>query len=295
MITFIENLRLSSYSRVSLLIEYKSKYSRHFFSVGKENSFIFSKFSITSKNSVKRKNNFYLNFSAMDSSFGNKQDNEVDLTGDGGVVKNIKKKGEGVETKEGSFVKVHYKGRLENGDTFDSSFERNEPYSFKIGEGKVIKGWEIGVKSMKVGEKANFTVAPNYGYKKKGIPPIIPPNAKLFFEIELLDSSQEQQNPEGFYNEKVSAAPRTPKEISQDFEKRMQEKTKKPGSFGNFFFISPFRSQTGEKAPWWLNPNITFALAAVILLLVFSTVVSIGGIHQGYVDQDFDANLLKKF
>jgi len=219
---------------------------------------------------------------------------EIDLTGDGGVVKTIIEKGKGSDIKEGSFVKVHYKGWLENGDMFDSSFERSEPYSFKIGEGKVIKGWEIGVKSMKVGEKAKFSITSIYGYKKKGIPPIIPPNADLFFEIELLDLSLQPQETEGFYNEKISTAPRTPKEISEDFEKRMREKTEKKNDFGNFFFISPFRSQTGEKAPWWLNPNITFVLAAGVLLFAFWTVISIGGIHQGYVDQNFDANLLKK-
>mmetsp|Transcript_27319 Transcript_27319/g.56813 ORF Transcript_27319/g.56813 Transcript_27319/m.56813 type:complete len:95 (-) Transcript_27319:82-366(-) len=65
-------------------------------------------------------------------------------------------------------------------------------------------------------------------------------------------------------------------------------------SFENFFFISPFRSQTGEKAPWWLNPNITFILVFFFVIVLFGIVISIGGIHQGYVEKNFDANFLKK-
>jgi len=191
---------------------------------------------------------------------------------------------------EGDMVKVHYKGRLENEFIFDSSYERNEPYSFKIGEGKVIKGWEIGIESMKIGEKAKFFITSSYGYKKKGIPPIIPSNATLFFEIEALDSFGGIETGEGFTGKINSNTPRTAKEISEDFKKRIKENPTKSLNEESFFFISPFRSQTGGKAPWWLNPNITFVLAAIILLLAFSAVLAIGGVHQGYVDQNFDAN-----
>ena len=94
------------------------------------------------------------------------------------------KEGEGLGIKDGFQVKLNYQGQLSDGRVFDSSLTRKKPFSFKIGEGKVIKGWEIGIKSMKVGEKAKFFISSRYGYKKKGIPPIIPPNADLFFEIE---------------------------------------------------------------------------------------------------------------
>merc|ERR1712216_418328 len=63
-----------------------------------------------------------------------------------------------------------------------------KPFSFVLGEGKVISGWEVGIKAMKVGEKSEFFISSQYGYKKKGIPPIIPPNADLFFEIEIIDA-----------------------------------------------------------------------------------------------------------
>mmetsp|Transcript_23617 Transcript_23617/g.47671 ORF Transcript_23617/g.47671 Transcript_23617/m.47671 type:complete len:293 (-) Transcript_23617:1607-2485(-) len=240
----------------------------------------------------KKKGNFSMTNSDQNSLLENEQ---TDLSGDGGVIKKIQKKGNGEHVKEGDFVKVHYKGQLENGETFDSSLDRKEPYSFKLGEGKVIKGWEIGIKSMEVGEKAQFFISSNYGYKKKGIPPIIPPNAKLFFEIDLLESSGKSEVVDGFFDGKTSNVARTPSAISEDFQERISKKNNKPTGFGNFFFISPFRSQTGGKAPWWLNPNITFVLAAAILLIVFSTVVSIGGVHQGYVDESFDANPLNRF
>ena len=87
------------------------------------------------------------------------ENGQKDLSGDGGVIKKIQKKGDGEYVKDGDFVKVHYKGQLENGETFDSSLDRDEPYSFKLGEGKVIKGWEVGIKSMKVGEKAQFFIS----------------------------------------------------------------------------------------------------------------------------------------
>eukprot|EP01121_Diplochlamys_sp_Union-15-3_P013706 TRINITY_DN4290_c0_g2_i2.p1 TRINITY_DN4290_c0_g2~~TRINITY_DN4290_c0_g2_i2.p1 ORF type:complete len:417 (-),score=91.15 TRINITY_DN4290_c0_g2_i2:82-1332(-) len=116
-----------------------------------------------------------------------------DLTGDGGLFKEITKEGTGYEKPEkGSEVSVHYVGKLEDGSVFDSSRDRGRPFEFKLGEGKVIKGWDEGVKTMKKGEIATFTIAPNYGYGATGYPPKIPPNATLTFEIELLSFKNER-------------------------------------------------------------------------------------------------------
>ncbi|KAJ2764248.1 Fork head 1 [Coemansia nantahalensis] len=88
--------------------------------------------------------------------------------------------------KVGDRVVMHYVGRLENGTKFDSSRDRNKPFECKIGVGQLIKGWDEGVPKMSVGEKAKLTITPDYGYGKNGVPGVIPPNATLVFDVELL-------------------------------------------------------------------------------------------------------------
>jgi peptidyl-prolyl cis-trans isomerase A (cyclophilin A) len=95
--------------------------------------------------------------------------------------------GNGPEAAKGDKVKVHYVGTLTNGTEFDSSRKHNEPFDFQIGRGEVIKGWDQGVPGMKVGGKRKLTVPANLGYGARGSPPVIPPNATLVFEVELLD------------------------------------------------------------------------------------------------------------
>ncbi|KAI0562986.1 TPR repeat containing protein [Gracilaria domingensis] len=111
-----------------------------------------------------------------------------DLTGDGGVVKEILTHGENAWQKpeDGDDVSMHYRGTLLDGTEFDSSYERNTPFTFKLGDGKVIKGWDIVGKTMAKGEKAKVTLKPEYAYGENGSPPKIPANATLMFEMELL-------------------------------------------------------------------------------------------------------------
>ena len=97
------------------------------------------------------------------------------------------KVGTGAEAKTGNTVKVHYTGTLTNGTKFDSSHDRNEPFTFTLGAGGVIKGWDEGVVGMKVGGKRKLTIPPDLGYGAMGSPPVIPGNATLLFEIELLE------------------------------------------------------------------------------------------------------------
>lgn len=95
--------------------------------------------------------------------------------------------GTGPSPTVGKPVKVHYTGWLENGTKFDSSVDRGEPFVFGIGAGQVIPGWDEGVMSMKVGGKRKLTIPPQLGYGAAGAGGVIPPNATLIFEIELLD------------------------------------------------------------------------------------------------------------
>lgn len=95
------------------------------------------------------------------------------------------KEGSGPEAKDGDRVTVHYTGTLADGKKFDSSVDRNAPFSFTIGEGRVIKGWDLGVKGMKVGEKRKLTIPSDLAYGDAGFL-TIPAKATLTFEIELL-------------------------------------------------------------------------------------------------------------
>lgn len=117
-----------------------------------------------------------------------------DLTGDGGVMKEILKHGEQgwMKPEDGDEVNMHYRGTLLDGSEFDSSYSRNTPFVFKLGEGNVIKGWDIVGKSMTKGEKAKVTLKPEYAYGETGSPPKIPKNATLVFEMELLSWSSKR-------------------------------------------------------------------------------------------------------
>jgi len=94
--------------------------------------------------------------------------------------------GNGAAATAGQKVKVHYTGWLTNGTKFDSSKDRNDPFVFPLGAGSVIKGWDEGVQGMKVGGKRKLTIPPALGYGARGAGGVIPPNATLVFEVELL-------------------------------------------------------------------------------------------------------------
>jgi len=88
--------------------------------------------------------------------------------------------------KKGQIAVVHYTGVLEDGKTFDSSRDRGKPFKFEVGQGLVIKGWDEGVPKMSVGERAKLTCTADYGYGERGYPGVIPPNATLIFDVELV-------------------------------------------------------------------------------------------------------------
>jgi len=94
--------------------------------------------------------------------------------------------GTGAEAKAGNKVSVHYVGTLTNGTKFDSSRDRGKPFEFGLGAGQVIKGWDQGVAGMKVGGKRKLTIPPSLGYGARGAGGVIPGNATLVFEVELL-------------------------------------------------------------------------------------------------------------
>ncbi len=98
----------------------------------------------------------------------------------------VTKPGTGAKTKKGDLVSVHYTGKLVNGTVFDSSIQRGTPIQFALGEGRVIQGWEQGILGMQVGEKRTLTIPSRLGYGEQGAGGVIPGNATLIFDVELV-------------------------------------------------------------------------------------------------------------
>jgi peptidylprolyl isomerase len=116
--------------------------------------------------------------------------NDADLvTTDSGLKYKEIKVGAGATPTQGQTVTVHYTGTLEDGSKFDSSRDRNSPFSFKLGVGQVIKGWDEGLSTMKVGGRRQLVIPPELGYGARGAGGVIPPNAVLIFDVELLKIS----------------------------------------------------------------------------------------------------------
>lgn len=123
----------------------------------------------------------------------NKAEAELDKISSGfdktntGLRYKILKKGDGHKAGKGNTVSVHYEGSLTNGQVFDSSYKRNQPIDFQLGVGQVIPGWDEGIGMLNVGDKARFVIPSELGYGSAGAGGVIPPNATLVFDVELVD------------------------------------------------------------------------------------------------------------
>nr|CCA14206.1 peptidylprolyl cistrans isomerase putative [Albugo laibachii Nc14] len=122
-----------------------------------------------------------------------KSSNAIDLTGDGGVLKEIYQDGTGETPPDGYEIRAHYTGTLLDGTVFDSSRDRDSEFTFVLGKGNVIKAWDSAFATMKVGERAMLTCKPEYAYGEAGSPPKIPANATLKFDVELLGFAEKKK------------------------------------------------------------------------------------------------------
>jgi FKBP-type peptidyl-prolyl cis-trans isomerase FkpA len=125
--------------------------------------------------------------SAAPAASTNPNPNATEVTMPDGLQYTDEQVGTGTEATAGKTAVVHYTGWLMDGTKFDSSLDRNQPFSFPIGGGQVIKGWDEGVVGMKVGGKRMLVIPPQLGYGARGAGGVIPPNATLKFEVQLLD------------------------------------------------------------------------------------------------------------
>lgn len=116
---------------------------------------------------------------------GGGEGENLTITGSGLQFQDLKI-GSGADVKNGDKVSVHYTGWLQDGKKFDSSVDRNEPFEFTVGQGQVIPGWDEGLQGMKVGGKRKLIIPPQLAYGATGAGGVIPPNATLTFEVELL-------------------------------------------------------------------------------------------------------------
>ncbi len=114
------------------------------------------------------------------------QDEQIKIT-ESGLKYIAEVAGTGEQAVAGKTVRVHYTGKLLDGKVFDSSYKRGEPIEFQLGTGRVIKGWDEGIAMMRVGGKAQLVVPPNLAYGASGAGGVIPPNATLIFDVELVD------------------------------------------------------------------------------------------------------------
>mmetsp|Transcript_4751 Transcript_4751/g.6516 ORF Transcript_4751/g.6516 Transcript_4751/m.6516 type:complete len:285 (-) Transcript_4751:86-940(-) len=207
----------------------------------------------------------------------------VSLTEDGGVKKTVIRAGTGEKLTLGSIAKLSYSAKVaETGRIFAGG----EVYRSTVNDKTMVPGWDIGLGSMNVGEKARISCEPSYGYGAEGIPPIIPSDASLEFEIEVLECEGNILNPSTFADNNP-LTPRSPEGIMDAYLKRQEQKESEEqlegldaikDFFKGIYVFGLFEGQTGERPPWYLNPFITFPAMFAVVAVAFYIVITSGGV-----------------
>ena len=211
----------------------------------------------------------------------------MDLTSDGGVKKQTIQAGQGRSIEPGDIIAVAYTASIKGSKTV---FAKGDKEQFIVKDGSMIKGIDTAINSMKVGERAVFLCSPKYGYGSKGIGNIIPPDSEIELDFKVLAWLGNQLRPESLFQKDLDIDPfiaSTPESIQKEYDEMQFKKADKYK--GNIFDIylrrlrstsfgfggsGFFTSQSGEKAPWYLNPNLTFPAMITIVLAGISNVYS---------------------
>lgn len=206
-----------------------------------------------------------------------------------GIIKTISTPGRGKPAKLGDIATVKYTCYLP-GDEKAAPFAKSNKQKIVVGDGAMVLGWEKALRTMNVGERAIIRLTDaNLGYGAAGVPPLIPPNAELEFDIELLDTQLPMANIDFDSIANMDSTPRTAADISAAYEKRQAIKALEPELEGleywidkvrNYYFFGLFEGETGQQAPWFLRPSITFPIAFAVVGVTFWISFQTGAIRE---------------
>ncbi|CAJ1887853.1 unnamed protein product [Cylindrotheca closterium] len=207
-----------------------------------------------------------------------------------GIVKQVSSPGSGKAVNLGDIATVRYSCYVSgNGDALPVA--RADRQKMVVGDGTMVAGWDKALRTMSVGERSIVKVTnPELGYGNEGVPDLIPPGAKLEFDIEILEAQPPMQNIDFDSIAMADNTPRTASDIAAAYEQRQalraQSGPEKEGFEGwiekakNFYFFGFFEGETGQQAPWFLRPSITFPLAFLVVGAAFYVSVISGAISE---------------
>lgn len=205
---------------------------------------------------------------------------------EGQLLKTIAQEGSGPTLKLGDIATVKYSCYVVNEKT---PFARSSKQKLAIGDGSMIPGWDQALRQMRVGERSIVRVPPSLGYGEKGIPGLVPANAQLELDVQVLDAQAANTNIDFDSLANADNTPRTAADIQAAYEARQAAKANVPKKEGleawidkakNFYFYGLFEGETGERPPWFLRPSITFPLAFLIVGAAFYVSLASGAISE---------------
>jgi hypothetical protein len=206
-----------------------------------------------------------------------------------GILKTVSKEGNGKPVKLGDIATVKYTCYLPDGPSSTLPFAKSSKQKMVIGDGTMIDGWEKAIRSMRIGERSVIRITnPNMAYGLTGVPPLVPPNAVVEMDVEILDSQPASMNIDFDSLAMADSTPRTANDIARAYQDRQAAKPVGPELEGlefwiekakKFYFFGLFEGETGERAPWILRPSITFPLAFLIVGAAFYVSYIGGGIN----------------
>lgn len=212
-----------------------------------------------------------------------------------GISKTVTKQGSGRSVRPGDNVVVKY---VCSAVGSDAAFSRSDRQRFVAGDGIMIPGFDVAIRSMKEGERASVRISdPKYGYGEAGVPPFVPPNAELEFDLEVLNIEESigfSADPEDMGALAMDGPinrPRTPGAIAAAYEQKMKQKAmnkqeEKKGiewvvdKLKSSYFFGLFEGETGQEAPWYLKPSITFPIAFLVVGAAFWASLAGGAISE---------------